>query len=95
MARFVVCYDVSSNRRRRRVAACLDAYGDRVQNSVFELPTDRKLLDRCLCELTGLIDPAEDRVAVYGLCSACERERLYFGVSESIANIGEEEVFIV
>ena len=95
MARFIVCYDVASNRRRRKVAACLDAYGDRVQNSVFELPTDRKLFDRCLRELTSLIHPGQDRVAVYRLCSACEPERRYLGMSDSIANIGEEEVFIV
>ncbi len=95
MSRFVVCYDVASDRRRRQVAACLDTYGDRVQNSVFELPVDRKLIDRCLNELSSLIDPEDDRVAVYRLCSACEPARLYLGVDETVAHIGEEILFIV
>lgn len=90
-----MCYDIASNRRRRKVAACLDAYGDRVQNSVFELPVDRNLLDKCIGELSGLIDPAEDHVAVYRLCSTCETERLYLGLSETVSNIGKEDVFIV
>ena len=95
MSRFIVCYDIVGDQRRRRVAACLDAYGDRVQDSVFELPVDRKLLDKCICQLSGLIDPAEDQVAVYRLCCACEPDRFYLGASETFANIGEEDVFIV
>ncbi len=95
MARFVVCYDVVSNQRRRKVASCLDAYGDRVQDSVFELPVDRPLLDQCISELSGLINAAEDRVTVYRLCASCESERFYLGVGETAEPIGEEPVFIV
>ena len=43
MSRFVVCYDVADNKRRYKVAACLDGYGDRVQGSVFELRIERAL----------------------------------------------------
>ena len=31
----VIAYDISEDRRRARVAAVLQAYGDRVQRSVF------------------------------------------------------------
>lgn len=95
MARFVVCYDVVSNQRRRKVVLCLDAYGDRVQDSVFELPVDRALLDKCMAEQAGLIDATEDHVAVYRLCGSCESERFYLGVGEKTERIGEEPVFIV
>lgn len=94
MSRVVVCYDVVNNSRRYKVAACLDGYGDRVQDSVFELPVNRALLDQCLAEVAGLINVAEDSVVVYRLCAACEKERVYLGVGEQVAHIGEEDVFI-
>lgn len=94
MSRFVVCYDVANSTRRYKVAACLDGYGDRVQDSVFELPVNRLLLDQCLAEVVGLINAAEDSVIIYRLCAACEKERVYLGVGEQVAHIGEEDVFI-
>ena len=95
MSRFVVCYDITTDQRRRKVAECLDTYGDRVQNSVFELPVDLVLFDKCISEISGLIDPTEDTVAVYRLCGACEKERFYLGVGEKAERVGEEDVFIV
>ena len=95
MSRYVVCYDVASDRRRRNVSACFDSYGDRMQHSVFELPVDRALLDKCIEELSSLIDPAEDSVAVYRLCGPCDAERFYLGLGEAVSAIGEEDVFIV
>lgn len=95
MMRFVVCYDVANDRRRRQIATCLDGYGDRVQNSVFELVVDRTLMESCLAEISMLMDLSEDNIAIYRLCSSCERERLYLGVGEAADHVGEETVFIV
>lgn len=95
MSRYIVCYDVSDDRRRRRVANTLDGYGDRVQGSVFELPVDRTLLDKCISEITAIIAPDIDRIAVYRLCGNCEAERNYYGRLEGVDRIGEEKVFIV
>ncbi len=94
MLRFVVCYDITSDQRRRKVAECLDVYGDRVQDSVFEMRVDRALFDTCLSALSALIDPTEDTVAVYRLCAACEKERFYLGAGEKAERVGEEDVFI-
>ena len=95
MARFVVCYDVGDDRRRRRVAACLDGYGDRIQESVFELTIDRTLMESCFAEIAALIDRSEDHVAIYRLCGSCERERSYLGTGKTADRVGEEIVFIV
>ena len=65
------------------------------QGSVFKLPVDRALLDRCLSELSGLINSAEDHVAVYRLYASCESERFYLGVGETTDRIGEGPVFTV
>ena len=43
MMRYVVCYDISDAKRRKRVADLLDAHGDRAQESVFEIAASRKV----------------------------------------------------
>ena len=94
MSHYVACYDMVDNKHRYKVTACLDAYGDRVQNSVFELPMDRTLLDKCLAEVAGLLDEAKDNAAIYRLGSACATERFYLGVGEKAERLGDEQVFI-
>ena len=93
--RYVVCYDVSDDKRRRKLAELLDGYGDRIQDSVFEMVVDPDMMEGCTDRISALVERSEDRVAVYRLCGACSRERSYFGVNASAAGVGEELVFIV
>ena len=95
MPRFAIAYDISDNSRRRKVANCLDSYGDRVQNSVFEMVVTQSMLQNCLIQVRDIIDSAEDKVVVYFICSNCESKRMYFGKDEEVRNIGEEDVFFV
>jgi CRISPR-associated protein Cas2 len=90
----VVCYDVTDDRRRTRLARALAAYGRRVQYSVFEASLDRALFDKLVCEVKSLIDARSDRVTVYRLCAACERQRLALGQAED-AWPGDQIVFVV
>ncbi|EMI57439.1 CRISPR-associated endonuclease Cas2 [Rhodopirellula sallentina] len=68
----LVTYDVSTldssgKRRLRRVAKiCLD-YGQRVQNSVFELDLDHALWVQCRQKLIDEIDPESDSLRFYRL----------------------------
>ncbi len=94
MTRFVVCYDIADDRRRRKIAELLDAYGDRIQESVFELPVDRSLMNKCRDALIDVLDQKQDSLAIYRLCASCDEQRLYYGAAAA-AHIGEEEVFIV
>ena len=91
--RYIVCYDVSDDKRRRKISELLDGYGDRIQDSVFELPVESSLMDECLDQLTDFVKKSEDNVAIYRLCSSCDSERTYFG--EAVSNIGEEASFVV
>lgn len=79
--RYVVAYDIVDNKRRVRVAQCLDSYGQRVQKSVFEVLVSKALLNRMMRELGMVIDQTEDRVSVYPQCAACEARRLDLGLS--------------
>lgn len=68
----LVTYDVSTKspegqRRLRHVAkACLD-YGQRVQNSVFEMEVAPAFWEQCKDRLLQLIDPTEDSIRFYYL----------------------------
>jgi len=95
MPRYAIAYDISDNSRRRKVSNCLDSYGDRVQNSVFEMVVSQSMLKNCLNQVSKIINSTEDKVAVYFICNSCEPKRVYLGKSEGISDIGDESVFVV
>ena len=68
---FAIAYDVTSDRRRARVARILGDCGTRVQKSVFECHLSET--EACTLEerLRQAIHPATDRVRIYRLCGAC------------------------
>lgn len=61
---YVVAYDVSDDRRRTRLAHRLQAYGDRVQYSVFLIDARPARMIRLGRVLTGLIDAERDGVLI-------------------------------
>ncbi len=85
----LVTYDVSTTspagrKRLRKVAkTCLD-YGQRVQNSVFELLVDFSEWTACKQKLTDLIDPKEDSLRFYYLGKNWKRKVEHVGAKPSI-----------
>jgi CRISPR-associated protein Cas2 len=66
----LVCYDVRDPKRLRRVAKMLEAYGSRLQYSVFRCRLDVEMLERLHWQL-GQIMEDEDDLLVIPLCSRC------------------------
>ena len=69
--RFVVCYDISDDRRRAHVSAAMLDFGPRLQESVFLATLDDELFSRMMERLKKLIEPAVDCVHVFPLCQRC------------------------
>ena len=63
----VVCYDIANDRRRRRLVRELEAFGVRVQESVFECWIDAEQRRRMERTLAALIRPEDDSLACYRL----------------------------
>lgn len=68
----LVTYDVSTDttagrRRLRRVAKVCEAYGQRVQKSVFECIVNSMELEQLMHRLLHEIDTGEDSLRVYRL----------------------------
>lgn len=75
---FVVAYDVSSDRGRRRIGECLDDYGMRVQRSVFEVRMTFNAVRALAQNLTAYIE-AGDRLRVYPVDTALRKESIVIG----------------
>jgi len=72
MQRVVVVYDIVNNKRRRKVSEALEAYGKRVNRSVFEcILKDRKRRDSLENKLQELIDKSVDSIRLYVVCDKC------------------------
>lgn len=85
----LVTYDVSTSspdgpKRLRRVAKICLNYGQRVQNSVFELLVDPGQWTRCKAELCDLVDPTVDSLRFYYLGANWQRRVEHFGAKPSL-----------
>lgn len=60
--RYLVCYDVSDPKRLRRVAHTCEAYGLRLQLSVFDCCLDGLMLQKLKTRLAEILKHDEDQV---------------------------------
>ncbi len=67
MLLYIIVYDITCDRRRKKIAELLEGYGRRVQYSVFEcaLPAPKYL--ELQHRLKSRINPQEDNVRFYPL----------------------------
>jgi CRISPR-associated protein Cas2 len=72
MQRYIVAYDIPDNRRRKEISDVLEAYGKRVNYSVFEIVVKSKAQIRTLeARLLGRLNAKEDSLRLYALCDSC------------------------
>jgi CRISPR-associated protein Cas2 len=73
-----VVYDIVEDRRRARLAAILQGYGQRIQRSLFECDLEERHFMRLLRELTDFVEPGDD-LRIYRFPQANERNVLILG----------------
>ncbi|NWG12448.1 MAG: CRISPR-associated endonuclease Cas2 [Acidobacteria bacterium] len=64
---YLVCYDISDEKRLRLVFKKMRAYGDHLQFSVFECQFTPLDLVKCRSELSAIISHDEDQVLFVNL----------------------------
>ena len=79
---YVVTYDIADERRRARLAAALLDFGRRIEESVFLATVDDELAGRMRGRIRETIEPSEDCVHVFALCSACVARTEVYGRGE-------------
>ncbi len=82
--RYVVSYDISSDKQRRKVVKILEGVGYRVQYSVFEADLNNKQLVTLQKRLKRYARPkSTDSIRFYRLCAECEHVVKVFGTDLS------------
>ena len=90
---YVVAYDICDDRRRNRVAKILEDFGDRAQNSVFEMELARsEQIDTLHQRLKDAIEPSEDDVRSYFLCRDCRKKATALGQGRLYS---DDDVYVV
>lgn len=88
----VVSYDISNDRKRKKVSDLLSTLLVRVQRSVFEGEVPSGPLDKVVAKAVERIDREEgDSLRVYRLCAGCAPRVEAFG---TFAQVEEEDVRI-
>jgi CRISPR-associated protein Cas2 len=64
---YLVCYDISDEKRLRKVFQAMRNYGDHLQFSVFECQLTAMDLVKCRAELGSIINHKEDQVLFVNL----------------------------
>ena len=77
---YLVAYDICEPKRLRKVAEACDAFGVRIEKSVFECDLPPEQFDRLWCRLIDLIKEDEDAVVAYRICASCHRQIESIGV---------------
>ena len=62
---FLICYDISDNKRLGRIARYLERVAMRVQYSVFLFRANREEVERVAKKLDEMIDVEEDDLRIY------------------------------
>jgi CRISPR-associated protein Cas2 len=90
---YLVCYDIVSDRRRQKISQLLEAYGLRVQKSVFECVLDEKQYQNLSQRLLRLVNKREDQVRFYPLSANTRTKVAVLGIQPSLAI--DDAAFIV
>lgn len=86
MLLYLVCFDISDDKTRKRVGAYLGAFGNRVQESVFEVELqDANALSYVQDKLGGWLAEGDD-LRFYCVCRNC-RQKSYNSKRERIAKL--------
>jgi CRISPR-associated protein Cas2 len=82
--RYLVCYDITDDRRRQRISDLLLDYGVRVQESVFECLVEPELAGPMRQRLESAIDALSDSVLVFAVCDACASRIATMGIAQRV-----------
>jgi CRISPR-associated protein Cas2 len=83
---YLVCFDISDSKTRNRVGKYLGAFGNRIQESVFEVEfTDPNALSYTQTKLADWLAAGDD-LRFYCLCRNC-RLKSYTAKQQRIANL--------
>lgn len=67
----LIAYDIQDDKRRKKVSDFLEAFGPRVNYSVFEITITKTKYQKLLVKLEELLERHEDSLRIYHICETC------------------------
>ena len=93
---YVVSYDITSDRRRNKIAKTLEGYGIRIQYSVFECRLTEKKYKEMYRKLMQLMTDEEDgSIRIYSVCGNCEGKIRTIGEISGLPEQSAEHVIVI
>ena len=83
--KYLITYDIENNKRREKVSDELEAYGYRVNYSVFECELNQTKFKKLKTKLEELINKKTDSLRFYHICENC--------TSKSFELCNREDIF--
>ncbi|MGE5356826.1 MAG: CRISPR-associated endonuclease Cas2 [Deltaproteobacteria bacterium] len=76
---YLICYDITNNRKRAKISHMLEKYGQRVNLSVFECLLSKPALMVVREQLSKLVKKNIDSVKIYYICKECYSKSISLG----------------
>lgn len=89
---YIITYDTPNDKRRKKISDELEAYGRRVNYSVFECEFNKTKLKKLKQKLEEIVDKKEDSLRFYHLCQNCIPKS--FEICNKADIFEQEELFI-
>jgi len=84
----IAAYDISSDRRRGRLAAEFQGWGYRIQESVFQLRVEPADLEVLRGRIRDIIKESDDVVHLCLLCASCAGRMEVYGTAPALDDGG-------
>lgn len=82
--KYLISYDIVSDKRRAKIAKILERYGVRIQFSVFESDLSKSKLNELKKELKVFVDNKKDSLIIFPMCDKCYEKLEFLGNKYSI-----------
>ncbi len=91
--RYIVCYDITDDRRREHLSTILLDFGQRIQESVFVADLDEELAGKMRERVKNVLDVTLDRLQIFPLCAACSSKAVSMGAGAELPK--DQEFYIL
>lgn len=85
--KYLISYDIASDRKRKKAAKILEDYGLRIQYSVFECELKKNALKKLLKAIDKFVDIKTDSLIIFPLCENCYNKKEFLGKEYNIRKL--------
>ena len=77
--KFLICYDIANNKRRRKLVKILEEYGIRLQYSIFRCELSNDKIKFVAKKLVGVIKKRDDSLMIIPINNDILKRSLFYG----------------